>query len=194
MEKLFLAFSTLLLIFTFNVNAAGSIATPVSGVVIEQDRGGVPGLEFPPRENATTIRNENQEFIAKGRLGSGGVDYFTFTMDTSFGITLDHFDFENDVPSNSDLSPEDITYKFILVDHSDKHVKISQENLSLFTDLEPGTYMLGITSPLKSAAVYDLTIAPSGFFSSLSLLAIGIGFILIIIIAGGLTYWKRSKG
>ncbi|MEH6403975.1 MAG: hypothetical protein V7750_11420 [Sneathiella sp.] len=193
MKKIFIVFSTLLSISTFIADAEASDVTPVDGVVIEQDRGGVPGLEFPPQEQATTINNGNQEFVAKGRLGYSGVDYFTFTMDTSFDITLDFFDFEKEAPANSNLSTENITYKFILVGESDLSVTIPQENLDLFTNIKPGTYMLGITSPVSSAAKYDVTITPTSFLKSLPLLAIGIGFGVLILLAGGLIFWKKSK-
>ena len=64
----------------------------------------------------------------------------------------------------------------------------------LFSDLPPGAYTLGMTSPVKSAAKYDLTIASNGFFSKLSLFPIGLGLLVLVIVAGGLVYWKKSKG
>ena len=94
MKKISILLTTLLTIITFNVSAEGSVATPINGEVIEQDRGGVAGLEFPPTvETATVIKNADLDFVVKGRLGSGGIDYITFTMTDEFSITLDQFIF-----------------------------------------------------------------------------------------------------
>ncbi len=177
MKKILIATSALIAAASFNTTAHSATYNVVSGSIIEKARGGANNVEFGQQSDGDVVNNNGVDFDVAGFLGNGYADFFTFTMDKAFDMTLDLF-----VATNT----ADATYEFTMTGQSGLQITTPQTGYALYSNLTAGTYTFGITSPNSRKASYDISVSAVPLPTSLPLYGAGLA-------ALGFVGWRKKQ-
>jgi len=162
---------------TFSMSAQSATYNTVGGTLLENARGGLSSTELGQASDNDVVNNYGVDFDVKGYLGNAYSDYFTFTMNKAFNMTLDLF-----VRSGT----ADATYAFSMTGQTTQNISTPQAAYGLYSNLAAGTYTFGITSPNRRIAEYDISVSAVPLPAALPLYGAGIAVL-------GFMGWRRKR-
>ncbi|WP_169569743.1 hypothetical protein [Sneathiella limimaris] len=163
--------------FALSGTANSATYYPVGDILTETARGGPSGIELGQPSANDVIDNGGEGFQVLGFLGNGYSDFFTFTMDKAFNLTIDNFVKDNTA---------DAIYTFKMTGQADVELSTPQSDYLLYSNLAAGTYTFGIESPNRRQALYDVSISAVPLPAALPLYAAGMALI-------GFMGWRKKR-